>query len=293
MALNVVLKKIIEKQFYQYREKEITIHDALPIQGGDTSETFKLVTSHGLFFLKCGHALPYPDMFEKEMKGLELLSEKNCIAVPTPLFTGSGGGFSFLVMEFIEKEPAGPNFWKTFAKKLAGLHRQSAPRFGLSYDNYIGPVPQSNKMHSDWLSFYRNERLEPLIRKCFDKKLLDQSVLSSFNNFFKYLEDLFSDEKPALIHGDLWGGNYLPGLGGQPYIFDPALYYGCREMDIAMTRLFGGFDRQFYWYYEEFFPLSEGWQLRIPTCQLYPLLVHALLFGGGYIRQVKTILSQH
>lgn len=293
MAVNEVLKKAIEKQFLQQGGKALIIRDMERVGGGDTNHTYKLDTNGEPLFLKCGEAHPFPDFFDKEMEGLVCLSEAKTVAVPAPLLSGRTGEQIFLVMEYIHKQPADTRFWNLFAEALAGLHRQTGPQFGFTSDNYIGLLPQSNRPHTTWPSFYQGERLEPLIRKCIDKGLLEPAILPSCNALYRQLENLFPEEKPALIHGDLWGGNYLPGPEGRPFLFDPAVYYGSREMDMAMTRLFGGFDRQFYWHYEEIYPLPEGWQQRISLCQLYPLLVHALLFGGGYVQRVKNILSAY
>lgn len=293
MALNEVLKKTIEKQFFQLKEKEIVIENAVPVRGGDTSDAYQLVTNVGAFFLKILKDSDHPDIFEKESEGLRLLSRSNTVAIPQVIFTNSSTDIQYIVTEFITKQAPHKDFWKIFAQNLANLHRQHSPFFGFHSDNYIGPLSQSNKSHENWPTFYRSERIEPLIKKCIDQKLLDTSILTSCNLLYKQIEDIFPTEKPSLLHGDLWGGNYLSGPGGKPYLFDPSVYYGSREMDIAMTRLFGGFDRQFYWYYEDIYPLPEDWQKRIALCQLYPLLVHALIFRGGYIRQVKNIISSY
>jgi fructosamine-3-kinase len=171
------------------------------------------------------------------------------------------------------------------------MHHCSHAYFGLEQNNFIGSLPQSNQPQNSWAAFYASERLQPLLKKCMDRGLLSNGMMKYSEHLMAKLPDIFPEEKPALLHGDLWGGNYLPGPGGVPYVFDPAVYYGNREMDLAMTRLFGGFDRKFYWHYEEYFPLAPGWQERISVCQLYPLLVHALLFGGGYVQQVRNTLS--
>jgi fructosamine-3-kinase len=236
----------------------------------------------------------HPDLFEREYNGLNLLKEKEkeTIKVPKPFFYGQTAEYHFLVIEFIEKSAADPSFWEIFARGIAEMHRHSQDRFGLKEDNYIGPLPQPNRWHTKWADFYASQRLEPMIRKCINESILEKEIAKNTDRLYARLPEIFPEEKPALVHGDLWGGNYLPGPSGQPYIFDPAVYYGHREMDLAMARLFGGFDRRFYWHYEEYFPLAPGWQERIPLCQLYPLLVHSLLFGGGYVQQVRYLLSE-
>lgn len=286
-----MLKKELEACWREQRGGQIEFRKTSRVHGGDISQCYALETTEGNFFLKVQEGSIPEGFFEKEYRGLVRLMESQSVAVPAPLFYGSADGQQFLVIEFIHKAPPQQNFWRVFAERLAVLHRCSDSLFGLSEDNYIGTLPQINRQEEDWGVFYAYRRLEPLIRRCVDEQLLSKSLMRSSDRLFGLLSGFFPPEKPALLHGDLWGGNYLSGSEGMPVLFDPAVYYGNREMDLAMTRLFGGFDRKFYWYYEDYFPLAEGWQERIPICQLYPLLVHALLFGGGYVQQVRNILS--
>lgn len=292
MALNEELKRELENQLQNYAGHPVQIEKASQVYGGDIHLCYHLACGKDHFFLKLNKNKAYPDLFEKEYNGLNLIKEKKTIDIPKPIFYGQKDVCYFLVMEFIQKSAANPSFWEDFAHGIADMHRCSAKHFGLDENNYIGPLPQSNTWHATWADFYASQRLEPLIRKCIDESILEKKIAKNAERLYVRLPELFSDEKPSLIHGDLWGGNYLSGLGGRPYIFDPAVYYGHREMDLAMTRLFGGFDRRFYWQYEEYFPLSPGWQERIPLCQLYPLLVHSLLFGGGYVQQVRYLLEE-
>lgn len=292
MQIDKQLKNIIESKLKKSTGNDICINDSSPIHGGDTHPTFRLETNKGAFVLKTAKDIP-SDLFEKEFNGLELLLKQKAIGVAKPLFYGKEGSRCFLAMKYIAKASADSDFWERFAKGLSRLHRCTQSAFGLETPNYIGALSQPNNSHDNWPDFYVSQRLQPLIRKCIDKKLLEKNFEDKAMLLYKHITDVFPDEPPALLHGDLWGGNYLCGPGGKPYLFDPAVYYGHREMDLAMTRLFGGFDRRFYWHYDEYFPLSPGWQKRIPLCQLYPLLVHSLLFGGGYIQQVRRILEEY
>ncbi len=292
MQLNELLKKEIENKLQQYTKEKVEIKNSFPVTGGDIHSAFQLETNEGSFFLKAAKNIP-PDLFKKEYHGLELLRRQNAIRIAKPLFHGSCNNHNFLLMEYISKSTASPDFWNIFAGGLAALHRCTHDSYGLNEDNYIGPLPQHNKPFDNWPDFFVSQRLQPLIRKCIDQKLLDKVHIEMAMNLYKRIPGIFPDEPPALLHGDLWGGNYLSGPGGKPCLFDPAVYYGFREMDLAMTRLFGGFDRRFYWHYEEYYPLSPDWQKRIPLCQLYPLLVHSLLFGGGYVQQVRRILEEY
>lgn len=164
--------------------------------------------------------------------------------------------------------------------------------FGWEEDNYIGLLPQSNHRHNTWAGFYFRERIEPLVRQLIDSGAFDVSVSRAAGGLYQRLEQVYPAEPPALLHGDLWSGNIMALASGGPAFFDPAVYYGHREMDIAMTLLFGGFHQRFYDVYHEVYPLQPGWRERVELSQLYPLLVHACLFGGHYIRQSIQILQR-
>jgi len=176
--------------------------------------------------------------------------------------------------------------------QLAQMHRNNAPDFGFEKDNYMGSLPQSNRKHTTWKSFFIGERLKPMVKLAFDASFIGQKLVSDFEKLYEKLGDFFEEEKPSLIHGDLWGGNYLISSEGKPYLIDPAVSYGFREFDLAMTHLFGGFSADFYQAYEEEFPLQANWQKRIDLWNLYPLLLHLNLFGTGYLGQVKNGLKK-
>ena len=164
--------------------------------------------------------------------------------------------------------------------------------FGLDHDNYIGSLPQSNHQHTSWVEFFIEERLEKQIALAKNSGALNNSTIQQFNNLFKRLKEIIPEEKPSLLHGDLWNGNYMLAADGCACLIDAAVYYDHREMDLAMTRLFGGFPEEFYESYHETFPLSSGFEERVDIHNLYPLLVHVNLFGGSYISQVKSVLSR-
>jgi fructosamine-3-kinase len=163
--------------------------------------------------------------------------------------------------------------------------------FGLDADNYIGSLHQKNQHHHTWATFYTQERILPLCKTLFGRGYFSKKELSVAENADVKLNDIFPEEPPALLHGDLWSGNFMIGKDG-PVIYDPAVYYGHREMDIGMSLLFGGFDHEMYKAYEDAWPLEKDWKRRIPATQLYPLLVHAVLFGGNYVGSAAAILSK-
>jgi fructosamine-3-kinase len=271
---------------------KIQINQAERINGGDINETYRLLTNEGVWFLKMNDARRYPDMFAKEFNGLETLRKTAAITLPQPICYGKVNGRAYLVTTFLDKGGVVPDFWEGFAASMVKLHKNTQPHFGFHESNYIGTLKQYNTPYSSWPVFYAFNRLLPLARQAFDRQLLDKANIKRMEQLCKRLPSIFPEEPPALLHGDLWSGNFMVGPDGRACIYDPAVYYGHREMDLAMTRLFGGFDTRFYYAYERLYPLAAGWQQRIGICQLYPLLVHALLFGGSYADSVKGILAE-
>lgn len=280
----------IEKHLQSLSNKKIKILDFISVHGGDINQCYKINTNEGFLFIKLNDADSYPGMFEAEAEGLNLLRNNSNFAIPKVLINGVYKNKSYLLLEYLSFERNGD--WGLFGKKLAHLHQQSEAMFGLSYDNYIGSLVQSNVQKDNWADFYIQERLLPLFKKAFDLGSLDEVDLNSLERLFTEMPSIYPEEKPSLQHGDLWSGN-TAFFNAIPSIFDPAVYYGHREMDIAMTQLFGGFPKTMYDAYNSIFPLEKSWRSRIEISQLYPLLVHVVLFGGGYIRQVKEILKRY
>lgn len=249
-------------------------------------------TTRGKFFLKMNTGADAGRMFATEAKGLQLLAKNGGLCVPKVIGLGQNGGHAFLLLEYLETGYRPPGFWKKFGAALAALHRATAPEFGLDHDNFIGSLTQSNTFHDTWTVFFINERLRPQVELALDAHQLTSADAQNFERLYKKLPDICPAEPPALIHGDLWSGNFMCNADGDPVLVDPAVSYAHREMDLAMSRLFGGFDRQFYRSYEEAWPLSPGFEQRLPVYQLYYLLVHVNLFGGGYAGSVRSILQQ-
>ncbi|MBE0662350.1 MAG: fructosamine kinase family protein [Bacteroidales bacterium] len=263
------------------------------VSGGDINQAFRVRTQSGLYFLKYNDAVRFPGMFETEALGLKLLKRLNAPRVPKALAHGESENHSWLLLEFIEQGSYGKNFWDGFGLLLAQLHKNSNESFGLDHDNYIGSLPQSNKKHTTWNEFFIEERLEKQLEMARNKGLVDNNLMRSFNRLFKEIPSIFPSEPPALVHGDLWSGNFMCDANGNPCIIDPAVYFGFREMDIAMSKLFSGFESHFYEAYHDAFPMAPGWQSRIEICNLYPLLVHVNLFGGGYLGSVKSVVTRY
>lgn len=274
------LKAIIQSQI------DMTIISEKPISGGDINKAAKIETTSGdRFFLKWNESAP-EGMFETEAKGLKLLdSALTDLIIPEVFLIGD----NFLLLKFIEESNTGSSF--DFGVQLAKLHRKTNELFGLDHSNYIGRLPQQNKYHADWLEFFMRERLEPQVKMAIDTGKLDPKLSTIFDRAINYTYVVFPDEPPALLHGDLWGGNYLFNTEGKACIYDPAVYFGHREIDLAMSRLFGGFGSDFYQGYNEEYPLEKGYEERFKLCNLYPILVHANLFGGHYCNQAEVLLK--
>jgi fructosamine-3-kinase len=271
-------------------EVGFTYQRAEQVFGGDINQAWCVYTNQGKYFVKLNGAVKYPLMFAREAEGLQLLQNKSGLAVPTVIAVGQVQDRQWLMLDWLEKGTPSTGFWKSFGIGLAGLHRNSQTMFGLHADNYIGSLRQSNKPTDSWATFYLQERILPLSVQLFDRGSFSQKEIKIVEKSEGKLSNIFPQEPPALLHGDLWSGNFMIGTNG-PVIYDPAVYYGHREMDIGMSLLFGGFDRVMYEAYNDAWPLEKNWKSRVPITQLYPLLVHAVLFGGHYIKSAAEILA--
>lgn len=288
MAITHSISKLLSSFF----NENVDVLSQSHIGGGSINSALKVETNKGIFFVKHNSKHLYPAMFEKEALGLKLLRESGAIKVPEVITFDDIGDDSFLVLKFIESGNKPADFWDLFAKDLAALHKNTSKNFGLNHDNYIGSLKQFNDWENTWSDFFREQRLDIQLKMARDSALLNRSIVSAFERFYKRIDDIFPQEIPSLVHGDLWGGNFMVGEKGESIIIDPAVYYGHREMDLGMSQLFGGFSSEFYTSYNKYFPLEKGWQKRMDYCNLYPLLVHVNLFGGGYVASVSSIISR-
>jgi fructosamine-3-kinase len=264
--------------------------------GGDINEAFAVrLDGDRTVFVKANDRAP-PEMFSAEARGLAWLGEARALRVPAVLAVSSGraGEPAFLVLEYVESAARRPDFDETLGRGLAALHRFSAPGFGLDHDNFIGSLPQSNAARPSWTDFYRSQRLEAQLRRAVDAGRAGPALQRGFARLFAKLDELVGPaEPPARLHGDLWGGNLHAGEAGEPCLIDPACYGGHREVDLAMMRLFGGFGERVFAAYAEAYPLAPGHADRVSLYQLYPLLVHVNLFGGGYGASVESALARY
>jgi fructosamine-3-kinase len=232
------------------------------------------------------------DMFEAEAEGLRELAGTNTIRVPDVFDYGVDNGEAFIAIERLSFERATAAAQSLFGEQLAALHRHTAEQHGWRRDNTIGLTPQPNPWTDDWVTFFREHRLRFQLELAASNGYVGE-LQSLGEDLAGRLPQLFEDYEPqaSLCHGDLWGGNW--GVAdGVPVIFDPAVYYGDRESDIAMTMLFGGFGREFYNAYEQAWPMAPGHERRMKLYQLYHVLNHLNLFGAGYLSQALNLLHK-
>jgi fructosamine-3-kinase len=275
---------------WQVLGEEPSIYDLRPIGGGNISRAYAVKTSKGNFFIKTNRA-GLVDMFEKETNNFDWLKKAIPDATPSIVGYGTSDHRSFFVLQLIQAGRKSTTFWADFGRTLAQLHQYSHPQFGLDYNNYIGTFQQDNQYKSNWIDFFIENRLQPQALQA--SELLGTEVMQQLDKLYNRLPELLTQGKPSLLHGDLWSGNFTVNEKGGVCLVDPATYFGNREIEIAFTKLFGGFEEDFYAAYQEVLPLDKGFfDSRVDIYNLYPLLVHVNLFGGWYIAQVRETLKR-
>ena len=285
------MNKTVKKDVEEILDEEVRVVSA--IGGGSIADSNIVETLSGQrYFLKTGFS---GKMFINEANGLKELSKPACISVPNVIAAHS----RFLLLELITPGLRQKDFYTVFGQQYAQLHKYTVPSFGFYEDNFIGATPQKNTPSdtekTNWTEFYFNKRV------LFQYKLAEQNgyatpqLTKAFSVIESKIQDILngSEEPPALLHGDLWSGNYITGSEGEPVLIDPAVYYGHREADLAMTYLFGGFSEQFYHSYNEEYPLKDGWEYRQNIYKLYHVLNHLNLFGTGYYSEALRLMEYY
>lgn len=286
----------IERKISRAIGKQFKYEKHFAIGGGDINLAYRIEgvikEMPASYFVKVNQKNRL-SMFEAEAAGLQEIEKTNSICVPRVICSGVAANQSYLVLENLSLSLAGVSLAERLGEKLAQLHLNTVPEFGWCRDNTIGSTIQINSMTSNWLTFWREHRLG------FQLDLAKQNGAS--NSLYikgeKLLDNLSTlfigyEPKASLLHGDLWSGNFGYLESGEPVIFDPAVYYGDREADIAMTELFGGFSADFYNAYNKVWPLDKGYQQRKTLYNLYHILNHYNLFGGGYAQQAERMIEQ-
>jgi protein-ribulosamine 3-kinase len=291
--MHAVINKIrISELLSRALSQLVEVSGLSPVGGGSISSTYKIMSSAGIFFLKVNDAEYADAMFNTEANGLDLLRENSAFTIPQVISINNEGNTAFLLMNFIDSSSIGNNYWQELGINLAELHRQTNSIFGLSENNFIGSLPQQNDFAGDWSSFFIDRRILPMVKMAVNNGLVTNALVVKIEIVLNNIADLMPKEPPALVHGDLWSGNLMVDSQGQPCLIDPAVYYGHREMDIAFSHLFGGFEQRFYEVYQDVYPLEPGFDSRIDIYNLYPLLVHLNLFGRSYLGQIENILAR-
>jgi protein-ribulosamine 3-kinase len=284
--------QFLEGVLYETFGSSHELLDVRLVSGGSINMSVQLTTNEGTYFVKWNSADKI-DMFRSEARSLKVLRQADVLTVPDVIGYGSRGNKSYLVLEFIKAAYQQHNYWEGFGESLALLHSHTQKRFGLSFDNYIGTLPQSNDLTDDGVEFFIEKRLKPQAGLAFFNGLLSRELYDRFQNLYEVLPGLLPRERPALVHGDLWSGNVIIDQYGYVALVDPATHYGLREAEIAFTFLFGGFEPAFYEAYYSTFPMEEGFEDRIPIYNLYPLLVHVNLFGASYVSAIERVLARY
>lgn len=271
-----------------------TIERSSSVSGGDINDAYAVEIGSRRVFVKANARSP-AGMFAAEARGLEWLRAASALRVPEVLAVSSGTeGPQYLVLEWLEPARPAADFDERLGRGLAALHRSGSSHFGLDHDNFIGSLPQVNAPAPSWSQFFRTRRLEPQLQRLAAAGRASFSLRRGFERLLERLHELVGDdEPPARLHGDLWGGNLHLDDRGEPCLIDPAAYGGHREVDLAMMRLFGGFSERVFSAYAEAYALSPAARERVPLYQLYPLLVHANLFGGSYVGSVERVVAMY
>lgn len=280
----------IAAQISQKTGAPFEIQDRRSVGGGCINQAYQVSDGQRRFFLKLNQASQIA-MFEAEALGLKEIYDSQTIRVPQPICWGVADRSAFIVMEWLELGSGSEQSWRQMGENLAAMHRVTSNRgFGWRQNNTIGDTPQPNPWTDDWLSFYRDHRLG------FQFKLARRrgGHFPRQDELLAALPSLLSGHEPApaLLHGDLWSGNAAVTTDGEPVILDPATYYGDREADLAMTELFGRFPPAFYLAYNQAYPLAAGYEGRKTLYNLYHILNHFNLFGGGYGAQANRMIDQ-
>jgi len=285
----------IVQDISQQRSSPCVMHSCTPVSGGCINQAFRVECGNATYFVKTLRQQPDAparvDMFSAEADGLQEIRQTGAIAAPQPVCWGMCGDYAYLAMEYVQFGPGSRVSAALLGERLAAMHRTTRPQFGWHRANTIGATPQLNPYTDDWIEFFSQYRLGvqfELAARNGGGKLarLGERLLAALPDFFPSYTP-----QASLLHGDLWSGNYALDTQGQPVLFDPAVYYGDREADLAMTELFGGFPAAFYHAYHATWPLDAGYRTRKNLYNLYHIVNHYNLFGGSYLGQAERMVA--
>lgn len=282
----------IAEQISKTTQVKFTTKKIVPISGGCINETYCIADTNLEFFVKLNSA-NNNWMFEAEAAGLEEIYNSRTLRVPRPICIGKNGRHAWLVLEYLEMNVSARDDAAAFGSGLAAMHKVHSEQFGWIRNNTIGSTLQINTLSLDWSKFWREHRLGYQLKLAREKGY-SGNLQKLGEQLMTRMDTLFVNVLPAasLLHGDLWGGNCRFDRNGNPVVFDPAVYYGDREADIAMTELFGKFPATFYAAYQHDYPLDSGYNVRKTLYNLYHILNHLNLFGGHYLRQAEQMINK-
>ncbi len=264
-----------------------SVTDIKPLTGGDTNQAYQIETKQNNYFCKTNETQVGKDLLHKEQIGLRTIG-RYCT---TPEYIGSAP--KVLLLSWVKSARKTRFFWEKLGVELAAVHRVTSNQYGFDHHNYIGTLIQHNEPRSTWENFFVEQRLLPQFKMAVDKSLLHGTEVPKSETLAKKIKEVCPKELASLIHGDLWSGNILADTDSNAYFVDPCVSYAHREMDIAMSTLFGKFDNIFYEAYNEAYPLAEGWKNRLDIYHLYFLLAHLNMFGIGYKNDVMKIVANY
>lgn len=286
------MREILSGLLRRHFGRDVVVFSLDNVHGGCINTCYHVHSSAGEFFVKTNAADAFSGMFTCEAQGLAALREACPDSVPAVIFHTESRGSQFLFLEWLREGNTAKDFAAQLARDLVIIHRTTSESFGWKRDNYIGSIAQHNTPTDQWGEFFVLHRLQPMVRKAVDAKIMAPLLAGRIERSYTILASVFPEEPPSLLHGDLWRGNIRRGTDGYARLIDPAVYFGHREMDLAMMELFGGFDPAIKEEYLAIFPLAPGHEERRDICNLYPLLVHANLFGPGYLSDIEMIVKR-
>jgi len=288
-----IVQQLFEKALKQMDAQD-TVHTIQAISGGDINEAYYVQSKNREFFVKLNRSVAAA-FFEFEKMGLDRIRQSGTIHVPDVygIFTDEHHEIPMLWMEWVTGEKS--NFTDDWlGERLAVMHRTKGKAFGLDGKSFIGKLEQDNQILNNWLSYYRDYRLAGQLETGINRKTVTGKRNELLTALIEQIHRWIPEKPiPSLLHGDLWGGNWMVGKEGNPYLIDPSILYGDHEFEIAFTELFGGFSQQFYESYTSVFPLSDTYHDKKPLYQLYYLLVHLNMFGETYGPSVDRILHRY
>lgn len=272
---------------------QASIKSVLPVSGGDINDAYRIETEKNIFFAKVNDSQKAYEIINSEAKALMILGNLKGINVPEVIKVSKSHHKAILILKWIDSGNQSSKSMEFLGTMIANLHLNKAHAFGLDFDNFIGTLPQVNNWADNWLDFYYNCRIQKQLQPAVESGLIPPEYIRKTEKVFNNIQKEMPNAEPSLLHGDLWAGNYMIDINGDPVLIDPAISYGHREMDIAMMHLFGGFDSNVMNAYSSITPLEYDWENRMRFYQLYYILVHVNMFGGSYVPRALSIIEHY